>query len=94
MLVGDRVDMVSPLALVRVVTFIFSLPLLDFFGYPDGAVTELFSGTLELRYSSTPFSKKFPSWPVPDLSSRYLVVGSGPRPSVHFPASETFSYHR
>ena len=39
-------------------------PLLDFFGYPVGAATELFSGTLELRYSSSPFSKKFPSWPV------------------------------
>ena len=60
-------------------------PLLDFFGYPDGAATELFSGTLKLRYSSTPFSKKFPSWPVPDLSSRYPVVGSGPGPSFHFP---------
>ena len=46
-------------------------PLLDFFGYPDGAATELFRGTLMLRYSSTPFSKKFPSWPVPDLSGKY-----------------------
>ena len=52
-------------------------PLLDFFGYPIGAATEIFSGTLKLRYSSTPFSKKFPSWPVPDLSGRYSVVGSG-----------------
>ena len=60
-------------------------PLLDFFGYPDGAATVLFNGTLKLRYSSTPFSKKFPSWPVPDLSGRYPVVGSGPGPSVHFP---------
>ena len=60
-------------------------PLLHFFGYLVGAATELFSGTLKLRYSSTPFSKKFPSWPVPDLSSRYPVVGSGPGPSVHFP---------
>ena len=29
-------DMVSLLALVRVVTVSFSLPLLNFFGYPDG----------------------------------------------------------
>ena len=36
----------------------FLTPLLNFFGYPDGAVTELFNGTLKLRYSSTPFSKK------------------------------------
>ena len=42
----------------------FLTPLLDFFGYPDGAVTELFSSSLKLRYSSTPFSKKFLSWPV------------------------------
>ena len=75
-------DMVSPPALVRVVTFIFSLL---FFGYPVGAATELFSGTLKLRYFSSPFSKKFPSWTVPDLSCRYSVVGSGPGPSVHFP---------
>ena len=60
-------------------------PLLDFFGYPAGAATELCSGTLKLRYSSSPFSRKFPSWPVSDLSNRTSVVGSGPGPSVHFP---------
>ena len=60
-------------------------PLLDFLGYPEGAATELFSGTLKLHSSSTPFSKKFPSWPVPDLSGRYQVVGFGPGPSSHFP---------
>ena len=35
-------------------------PLLDFFGYPVRAATELFSGTLKLRYSSSPFSRNFP----------------------------------
>ena len=50
-------------------------PLLDFFGYPDGAATELYNGTLKLRYSSTPFSKTFPSCLVPDLSGGYPVVG-------------------
>ena len=76
-------------------------PLLDFFGYPDGAATELHSGTLKLRYSSTPFSKKLPSWPVPDLSCRYPVVGSSLDPVSIFriepcegTASEAFSYHR
>ena len=60
--------------------------LLDFFGYPDGAATELFNGTLKLRYSSSPpFSRNFPPWPVPDLSSRISVVGTGPGFSVHFP---------
>ena len=60
-------------------------PLLDFFGYPDGAATELFNGTLKLRYSSTPFSKKLPSWPVSHLSGCIPVVGPGHETSVHFP---------
>ena len=62
----------------------FLTPLLKFFGYPDGAVTELFAGTLKLRYSSTPFSMRFPSWTV----SPHPVVPvpfSGPGSSVHFP---------
>ena len=59
--------------------------LLAFFGYPDGAATELFNGALKLRYSSTPFSKKFPSWSVSDLSGYLPVVGPSPGPSVHFP---------
>ena len=52
-------------------------PLLDFFGYPDGAATELFNGTLKLRYSSTPFSKKFPCWSVSNLPGYLPVVGPG-----------------
>ena len=63
----------------------FLTPLLNFFGYPDGAATELFNGPLKLRYSSTPFSKKFPSWSVSDLSGYLPVVGPVPGPSVHFP---------
>ena len=35
--------------------------LLGFFGYPDGAATELYGGTLKLRYSSATFSKKVSS---------------------------------
>ena len=67
----------------------FLTPLLNFFGYPDGAVTELFNGTLKLRYSSTPFSKKFPSWPVSSIPSCLPVVGSGPPgSSFHFPACD------
>ena len=62
----------------------FLTPLLHFFGYPDGAVTELFNGTLKLRYSSTPFSKKLPSWPVSTLPGFPLGV-PGPDPSMHFP---------
>ena len=38
----------------------FLTPLLDFFGYPEGAATDLFNGTLKLRYSSSPFSRNFP----------------------------------
>ena len=63
----------------------FLPPLLDFFGYPDGAVTELFNGTLKLRYSSTPFSKKIPSWPVSHFSGGLPVVGPGPGSRFHYP---------
>ena len=66
-------------------------PLLDFFGYPDGAATELFNGTLKLRYSSTPFSKKLLSWPVSHLSGCMPVVGPGPGTSVHFPDHDLVS---
>ena len=62
-------------------------PLLDFFGYSVGAATELFSGTLKLRYSSTLFSKKFPSWPVPDLSCRHSQV---PEPEFKSAGVQTF----
>ena len=63
----------------------FLTPLLDFFGYPSGAVTELFSGCLKLRYSSTPFSKKIPSWPVSSFPVCLPVVGPGPGLSFHYP---------
>ena len=81
---GDSVDMVSPLALVRVVIFIFSL----LFSISSVILMEQLQiflvALLKLRYSSTPFSKKLPSWPVPDLSCKYPVVGSCPGPSFHF----------
>ena len=63
----------------------FLTPLLNFFGSPDGAATELFNGTLKLRYSSTPFSKKFPSWSVSTHSGCLPVVGPGDGTSVYFP---------
>ena len=62
----------------------FLTPLLNFFGYPDGAVTELFAGTLKLRYSSTPFSMRFPSWAVSPHPA-VPVPFSGPGSSVHLP---------
>ena len=79
----------------------FLTPLLKFFGYPEGAVSELFAGTVKLRYSSTPFSMEFPSWTV----SPHPVIPapfSGPGSSVHFPdhdpvgqrPSKTLSYYR
>ena len=55
-------------------------PLLDFYGYCEGAATELNNVTLKLRYSSIPFSKRFPPWPVPDLSSIVPLVGASPGP--------------
>ena len=77
--------MVSPLALVRVLTFIFSLLFWISSVILMEQLQSLINGTLKLRYSSTPFSKKFPSWPVLDLSGHHPVVGSGPGPSVYFP---------
>ena len=77
--------MVSLLVLVRVATIGFLLRSSIFFGYPDGAVTELFNGTLKLRYSSTLFSRKFPSWPVSTLPGCLPVVGPGPGLSFHYP---------
>ena len=61
-------------------------PLLDFFGYPERAATELHSGTLKLRYSSIyPSSKRDASWPVPNLaSSGTPAVGASPGPKFHF----------
>ena len=60
-------------------------PLLDFFDYPEGASLELQSGTLKLHYSPIPFSKRFPSWLVPDLSSSTPVVCASPGPGFIFP---------
>ena len=34
--------------------------VLEFFGYLDGAALKIFNGTLKLRYSSTPFARRFP----------------------------------
>ena len=81
--VGGGTVKVSPLALARAVIIsflpLFSISLVN----PDGAVTELFNGTLKLRYSSTPISLKLPSWPI---STPCFPVGvPGPDPSVHFP---------
>ena len=59
--------------------------LLGFFGYPDGAATELESVTLKLRYSSTPFSKQFPTWSVTHHSSSSPVVGPSPGFRIHVP---------
>ena len=53
--------------------------------YPEEAATELYGGTLKLHYSSTPFSQRFPSWLVADLSSSTPVVGPGPGSRIHFP---------
>ena len=67
----------------------FLTPFLNFFGYPDGAVTELFNGTLKLRYSSTPFFKEISIMVgIYSIPGCLAVVGPGPPgPSVHFPGS-------
>ena len=54
----------------------FLTPLLNFFGYPDGAVTELFNGTLKLRYSSTLFPRNslHGRFLLPQFVYRWLVL--------------------
>ena len=59
--------------------------LLDFFGYPDGAALKLFSCTLELRYSSTSFARRSPSWPVQHQSRLVPEVGSSAVSRIHLP---------
>ena len=53
----------------------FLTPLPDFFGYPDGAATELFNGTLKVRHSSTPFPRNYHLGPclISLVSIRWLV---------------------
>ena len=77
--------MVSPPVHVRVVIIRFSLLFYISLTIQMEQLQSFFNGTLKLRYSSTPFSKKFPSWSVSDLSGHSPVVGPGPGPSVHFP---------
>ena len=60
-------------------------PLLDFLVTRMEQPQSFFNSTLKLRYSSTPFSTKLPSWPVSHLSGCTPEVGPGPGTSVHFP---------
>ena len=50
-----------------------------------GAAAELHNGTLKLRYSSNPFSKRIPTLSVANHSSCSPVVGHGPGSRIHFP---------
>ena len=81
---GDSVDMVFPPVPVKAV-----MPRLRSYSWTSlvslkVAATELKYGTSKLRYSSLPFSKRFPSCPVPDLSSGTPpVVGASPGPRLH-----------
>ena len=49
-------------------------------GYPRGSAAELLDGVLKLRYCTTPFSKRFPTWslrPVGHGRIRSLGVVTG-----------------
>ena len=52
-------------------------------GTLKGAATELYGGTLKLRYSSSPFFKRFPSWPVSDLTRSTSIISSSPVSRFH-----------
>ena len=77
--------MVSPPVHVRVVIIRFSLLFYISLIIQMEQLQSFLMTLLKLRYSSTPFSKKLPSWSVSDLSGHSPVVGPGPGPSVHFP---------
>ena len=58
---------------------------LDFFGYPVEAALKLYSGTLKLPHSSTPFAKRFSTWSVQCQSRLSLEVGTSTLFQVHIP---------
>ena len=64
-------------------------PLLSFFGYPDGAASELYHGRLKLRHISTPSSRRTPTWPLTSSTSRSHVDEPGNFPSVHISVSDS-----
>ena len=64
-------------------------PLLSFFGYPDGAASELHHGKLKLRYISTPFSRRTPTWPLTSSTSRRYVDEPGGLPGFHVLVSDS-----
>ena len=95
-------DMASLLVLARVVTISFSLHFSISLVIRMEQLQSFLKAHLKLRYSSTPFSKKFPPWSISSLPGCLLMVDPGPGPSVHFPdhdpvfeaSSETLAYHR
>ena len=64
-------------------------PLLSFFWYPDGAASELYHGRLKLRYISTPFSRRTPTWSLTPSASRRHDDEPGGIPRVHVSVSES-----
>ena len=38
-------------------------------GYPKGSAAELLDGALKLRYCTTPFSNRFPTWSLPPVGN-------------------------
>ena len=85
MLGGDSVDMDRPPDPVRVVISRLSSLSWTSLVTLKGQLQSFKSGTSKLRCFSVPFSKRFPSWPVPNLASNTPAVGASPGPRFHFP---------
>ena len=65
------------------------LPLLSFFGYPFRAASELYHGRLKIRYISTPFSRRTPTWPLTSSTSRRHVDEPGGLPGFHVSVNDS-----
>ena len=57
-------------------------PVLDLLGYPAGSVTHLANGALRVRYCSTPFALRLPSWALGLGADAYQVINSRLKLSV------------
>ena len=65
-------------------------PLLSFFlVFPDGAASELYHGRLKLRFISTPFSRRTPTWPLTSSTSGRHVDEPGGLPGFYVSVSDS-----
>ena len=76
-LVGKGVVMVLLLDRGKVPLCLFLNELVRLFGYPSGSAGALLAGTLPLRYCTTRFASRIPTWrlPVPGHAASLVTAG-------------------